>query len=72
MTNTATPNTSNKNINNCGKVEYILRTKTKQNYSLKLRNMQTQESKTNANLNFQETDRQTDRQTENCKIILKE
>ena len=84
MTNTATLNTSIKNRNNNGKLKYILRRrkekKKKNYYCLKLRNMQTQQSKTGANLNFLETDRQTDRQTDRdrdretetakCKIML--
>ena len=56
MTNTATLNTSNKNTNNCGKLKYTLKTKQKSYYCLKLHNIQTQQSKTTANLNFQERD----------------
>ena len=59
MTSTATLNTPNKNINNCGKLKYTLKTKQKSYYCLKLRNIQTQQSKTTANLNFQE--RETDK-----------
>ena len=44
MTNTATISTSNKHTNNCGKIRYIL------NAEEKIK--QTQQSKTNANLNF--------------------
>ena len=60
MTNTATLNSSNRNANNCGKLKYILRRKINY-YCLKLRNIQTQQSKTYINLNFQERERQTDR-----------
>ena len=64
MTNTATLNSSNKNANNCGKLKYILRRKQTIYYCLKLRNIQTQQSKTDTNLNFQERDRDRDRQKE--------
>ena len=68
MTNTATPSTSNKNTNNCDKLKYILRTNKKQNkqtkkyYCLKLRNIQTQQSKTDTNLNFQGRERESERE----------
>ena len=56
MTNTAILNTSNKNTNNCGKINYILRRRRKEKekkfYCLKLRNIQTLQSKTDAILNF--------------------
>ena len=57
---------ANKNTDNCGKLKYILRTNKKQtNYScLKLRNMQTQQSKTYVDMNFQERER------ERCEFIL--
>ena len=48
--------------NNCGKLKYILRTNKQKIYYC--RNRQTQQSKTDANLNFLERERQTDRQTE--------
>ena len=38
---------SNKNTNNRGKLKYILRTKQKDNYCLKLRNIQNQQSNDN-------------------------
>ena len=68
MTNTGTLSTSNKNTNNCGRLKYILRTiQTKNYYCLNLRKIQTQHSKTDANLEREseiQTDRQIDRQTE--------
>ena len=47
-------NMSSKNTNNCGNLKYILRTKPKNLNCLKLPNIQTQKSKKDANLNFQE------------------
>ena len=63
MKDMATLSTSNKKTNNCGKLKYILRTKLKKHYScLKLHNMQTQQSKTDANLTFQERERERERE----------
>ena len=56
MANTEALNMSDKNTNNCGKLKYILRTE--QKTMCKFRNIQTQQSKTDANLNFQERERQ--------------
>ena len=57
MANTATLHTSNKNTNNCVQIKCVLKTKQKNYYCLKLRNIQIQQSKTDANLNFQGRER---------------